>query len=64
MPVQSRRQTLAQMAMAVGALVLGTSVLKWFGPRRTSPGAPDATRAGAPSKRRVQPAPHAVKRNG
>ena len=38
MQVQSRRQTIAQMAAAVGALILGASVLERILPRRSSPG--------------------------
>ncbi len=61
MQVQSRRQTLAQMAAALGALMLSASVLRRILPRAT---ASRVSRGPTAPARRVQPAPHSVKRHG
>ncbi len=61
MQVQSRRQTLAQMAAAFGALMLSASVLRRILPRGTASRVSRGLKAPA---RRVQPAPHSVKRHG
>ena len=61
MQVQSRRRTLAQMVTALGVLMLSGSLLRHVLPRSTSRA---ASRNRTTAARRVQPAPHTVKRHG